>query len=169
MIARALLGAAALLLLSGCTAAPGPLLIDHDIEQCVPSDRYTDVLVGLSVTNTGGEDATLVDLTFPSLEGVEIADAWLVDADPQQDGSTLGYGVEEYPIDASTRPSWEDRVPAVGASIAADHTAFIALHLLRVAPDALVDGLSVSYRVGSGVQTVESNARIEFSSTGCGD
>lgn len=167
MIARGLLGAAALLLLAGCTAAPGSLLIDHDVAQCIPSDLYTEVLIGVAVENTGTEDAAITDLSFPSLEGVEVADAWLVDPDPQDDGTTLGYGVEEYPIDASTRPSWENRVPAVGATLPADHSAFIALHLLRVAPDALVDGVSVSYRIGSTVHTVESNVQVEFASTGC--
>ena len=167
MIARVTLGAGVLLLLTGCTAAPGPLRIDHDVAQCIPSDTYDDVLVGVSLENPGDTDVTITDLTFPTLEGVDVAEAWLVDPDPQDDGTTLGYGVEEYPIDASTRPRWDDRVPAVGATLAADHTAFIALHLRHVDPDALVEGVSVSYRLGDALHTVESNIRVEFSSAGC--
>jgi hypothetical protein len=166
VIARVALGAGVLLLLAGCTAAPSPVLIG-DSSQCIPSDRYDDVLVGVPLENPGNADVTITDLTFPTLEGVDVVEAWLVDADPQDDGTTLGYGVEEFPIDASTRPSWDDRVPAVGATLAADHDAFIALHLRRVDPDALLDGVSVSYRLGEALHTVESNWQVEFASTGC--
>jgi hypothetical protein len=165
VIRRLLLGAC-LLLLTACAPQPGPLLLGHDTTSCAPSDRYTEVVAGLAIANPDGRDLTLDSVEFTSVDGVDVVHLWLVDADPQDDGSSLGYGLEAYPPDTATRPSWDARVDATGATLPAGHDAFLVAHLSRTADDGAVDGLTVRYTVGSTQYTATTNARVGFSSTG---
>ena len=164
---RAVTPAAALvLLLAGCTAPAAPLVTAMDTTNCFDSALYTEALVGVAIENRGTGGIEIEHVRFPAHKGITVHDVWLVDADPQEDGTTLGYGAEAYPPDVSTRPSWHDRVPAEGATVPAGTSTFLVVRFERTESDSVVDGVNVDY-VADGVSyTAESNVRFGFSSTG---
>jgi hypothetical protein len=165
-VIRGLLLGACLLLLTACAAQPGPLLLGHDTTSCAPSDQYTEVVAGVAIANPDGRDVTIDGVEFATTDGIDVITIWLVDADPQDDGTTLGYGLEAFPPDTRTRPSWDARIDAAGATLPAGHDSFLVAHLRSTADDGAVDGLTVNYSVGSTQYTATTNARVGFSSTG---
>lgn len=158
--------AAAVVLLSGCAAAPDPLQLDQGVTGCFDSDLYTEGIVGLGITNPADEDARLEAISFTTLDDLTVLDVWLIDADPQADGTTLGYGMEAYPPDVETRPSWDDRVDAEGATLPGGHSSFLVIHIERSSAEATFRGVAVAYRIGDTEYTATSDNAAGFSAAG---
>ncbi len=142
------------------------LQLDHGVTGCFDSDLHTEGIVGLGITNPAEGDARIDAISFPTLDDLTVLDVWLIDGDPQSDGTTLGYGLEAFPPDVETRPSWDDRVDAEGATLAGRHSSFLVIHIERSSDEATFRGVAVTYRIGDTPYTATSDYAAGFSAAG---
>jgi hypothetical protein len=116
-------------LLTGCAAAPGPLTgLNAHVIECVDVALYSDISVGIVVTNAGEIPVTITDIDFADLDGVRLTGAWIADED-KVGAEYHGYGVGTFPPDVSYSPGWVDRVDAIGAVVPAHHETFLVVRL----------------------------------------
>lgn len=150
-----LVAACAGLVLVGCAAPRGPLTAGGEQQAppgipwaeassgsraCIPAalDEGSDFWFGNAHTNDGADDAVIRGVALRGADNLELVE-------------TVVTGTEDA-IGAATDPwasgrSWEERVPAAGATVAAGETVFVVVRARPVDPWA--DGTAVGWDVAS--------------------
>ncbi|MFC6045701.1 hypothetical protein ACFP8W_15160 [Nocardioides hankookensis] len=141
-------------------------------EICVPADGGPSYVVGVATAqNTGDAPVTITSVELDGAKGLDLVDTSVVTLGPDRPVGEFGVWTGDPPDfgpdDADVEALWEDRTPAIGATIepgdGADTNFIVQLH---GADGASSGPLRVEYEDGdSGAGSWTSNVTYRVSST----
>jgi hypothetical protein len=150
------LGAAAAVLLSGCSSdpGPGPIANGGSGSQCLQAGLGKLVTVGsYDLDNKGKSPAKITGIRLPHMHGLRVTSAWLTPIlkDPADgDWEEIGIGFPWPPGgDPTTDREWARRVPLIGAVVRPGQDPNLSFGVARIgAHNGTADGPQVTYTSG---------------------
>lgn len=151
LAARCLVIAAAITVLSGCSA-DNPLNLGRDTEICTPVASGSKFVVGDIAVGRADGDVRLGKVQLVDPIGVEVSEAYLM---PIVDDA---FYIAPFP---PTIAGWDQREPVEGSVIEAGESMNIAVVVRRTSAgtDATIEGLRVEYESGFLRHSTESDLR----------